>query len=310
MVEPDALTAAEAALAAKGRSFYWARHLLGPVYATRATRLYGFCRHLDDLADETTSVASARAKLSACSQDIATGFSSDAVLRDGIRLMLECGIHPEIALELVKGLVSDLDPVRVPDEAALLQYCYRVAGTVGIMMCRALDVFNPAAIAHAIDLGIAMQLTNICRDISEDAVADRRYLPASLVGDVAPHELIIPSVALRAQLQAGVAALLNRADHYYRSGEIGLSFLPLRARCSILVAARVYRAIGSKLKRQNYAFWSGRAMVTDGQKAVLTAHALFSAPCQGFFWRKPCEHDASLHVALRGLPCIAPSHAN
>ena len=76
--------------------------------------------------------------------------------------------------------------MRVADEAELLRYCYRAAGTVGLMMCRVLDAPEPAAAAHAVDLGIAMQLTNICRYVADDARMGRRYLPASLVGDVAP----------------------------------------------------------------------------------------------------------------------------
>ncbi len=304
-----AWAAAETALARKGRSFFWARRLLGPVHATRATRLYGFCRYLDDLADEATSVEDARAKLGAASQDIAAGVSVDPVIQDGIELMHECRISPLIAVELVRGLLSDLDPVRCPDEAALLQYCYRVAGTVGVMMCGVLDVSDEAAFAHAIDLGIAMQLTNICRDIAADAAVNRRYLPASLIGDLAPKELIKPLPARRLQIRNAVEALLDRADRHYTSGEIGISYLPLRARSGILVAGRVYRAIGTRLREQDSVFWEGRVMVSDGRKAALTARALISAPCQRFFWRKPSGHDTSLHDTLRGLPGIESIHA-
>ena len=76
----------------------------------------------------------------------------------------------------------DAETVRVADEAELLRYCYRAAGTVGLMMCRVLDAPEPAAAAHAVDLGIAMQLTNLCRDVADDARMGRRYLPASLTG--------------------------------------------------------------------------------------------------------------------------------
>jgi len=307
--DAGALAAAEVVLAEKGRSFHWARRLLGKTHAARATRLYGFCRHLDDIADEATSAETARARLSAASRDIAAGVSADPVIRDGIRLMEACRIHPAIARELIAGLVSDLDPVRVPDEAALLRYCYRAAGTVGVMMCGVLDVSEPAAFAHAIDLGIAMQLTNICRDIAEDAAADRRYLPASLIGEAAPAELIAPAAAKQPLLREGVAALLTLADRYYASGERGLSYLPLRARSGMLVAGRVYRAIGTQLRARDYDFWTGRIAVTDGRKAALTARALLGAPGRRSFWRKPAEHDARLHVALRGLPCVGTSHA-
>ena len=295
---------ADARLAAKGRTFHWARHFLGKIHAARATRLYGFCRHLDDLADEAPSPETARANLTAASRAIASGESADPVLRDGLRLMMECRIAPAIALELIEGLVSDLDPVRIPDEAALLRYAYRVAGTVGVMMCGVLDVHSPAAYSHAVDLGIAMQLTNICRDIAEDAALGRRYLPASMIGDVGPEELILPAKGLRPRLRECVAALLEKADHYYASGEAGLSYLPLRARCGILVAARVYRAIGWELRTRDCTYWLGRVVVSDREKAALTARALLGAPWRTSFWRQPSAHDASLHLALRGLPCI------
>jgi len=307
--DASALAAAEAVLAKKGRSFHWARRLLGKTHAARATRLYGFCRHLDDIADEANSAETARARLEAASRDIAAGFSIDPVIRDGIRLMEACRIPPAIAQELIAGLVSDLDSVRVLDEAALLRYCYRAAGTVGVMMCGVLDVSEPAALAHAIDLGIAMQLTNICRDISEDASVDRRYLPASLIGEMVPAELIAPEAAIKPLLREGVATLLTLADRYYASGERGLSYLPLRARSGMLVAGRVYRAIGTQLRARDCDFWTGRIVVTDGRKAALTACALIGAPCRGSFWRKPSGHDAELHAALRGLPCVGTSHA-
>jgi len=304
-----ALASAEVVLAKKGRSFHWARRLLGKTHAANATRLYGFCRHLDDIADEATSAEFGRAKLEAASRDIAAGFSVDPVIRDGIRLMEACRIPPAIAQQLITGLVSDLDPVRVLDEAALLRYCYRAAGTVGVMMCGVLDVSEPAAFVHAIDLGIAMQLTNICRDISADASMDRRYLPASLIGEMVPAELIAPAAAKKPMLRESVATLLTLADRYYASGECGLSYLPLCARSGMLVAGRVYRAIGTQLRARDCDFWTGRLAVTDRRKAALTAGALIGAPCRKSFWLKPAGHDAALHAALRGLPCVGTSHA-
>ena len=305
---PEALAAADAALAAKGRSFHWARRILGKTHAARATRLYGFCRHLDDLADETTSASDAREKLDAASLSMISGLSTDAVIQDGIRLMKECHISPEIALELIAGVRSDLDPVRMADETELCRYCYRVAGTVGLMMCGVLDVSSPLANSHAVDLGIAMQLTNICRDIAEDAVAGRRYLPASMSGELPPGDLISPPEILKPKLRQCVAALLDLADRYYASGESGLSYLPRRARCGILVAARVYQAIGTQLRAADCAFWNGRVVVNDAEKAALTAQALIGAPLRSTFWKFPSHHDASLHGALRGLPGIETSH--
>jgi len=300
--------AAEATLARQGRSFHWARRLLGATHADRATQLYAFCRRLDDLVDEAASPEEARVALAAADRAIADGRSDDPVLSDGLALMRECGIEPGIVRELIAGMASDAETVRMADEAELLRYCYRAAGTVGLMMCRVLDAPEPAAAAHAVDLGIAMQLTNLCRDVAADARMGRRYLPASLVGDIAPADLIAPSPALQPALRAAVARLLALAEVYYASGEAGLPFLPVRARAGILVAGRVYRAIGHRLAAREYAYWDGRAFVPDWRKATITLTALTTQPLRGAFWSRPTSHHGQLHRALVGLPGITARH--
>jgi len=300
--------AAEATLARQGRSFHWARRLLGATHADRATRLYAFCRRLDDLVDEAASPEEARVALAAADRAIADGRSDNPVLSDGLALMRECGIEPGIVRELIAGMASDAETVRVADEAELLRYCYRAAGTVGLMMCRVLDAPEPAAAAHAVDLGIAMQLTNLCRDVAADARMGRRYLPASLVGDIAPADLIEPSPALQPALRAAVARLLALAEVYYASGEAGLPFLPVRARAGILVAGRVYRAIGHRLATCEHAYWEGRAFVPDWRKATITLTALTTQPLRGAFWSRPTSHHGQLHRALVGLPGITACH--
>ena len=296
---------ADAILAAKGRSFHWARHLLGSVHAARATRLYGFCRLIDDVADSASSQDAARLDLSSAALAVTTGVSADPIISDMLDLMRECRIDPAIVLELIEGVTSDLETVRMENIDCLLRYCYRVAGTVGLMMCSVLDVDDPTALPHAVDLGIAMQLTNICRDIAEDAALGRRYLPASMIGDVSPELLISPADGLRPHLRKCVADLLDLADRYYRSGELGLRYLPVRARSSILVAARVYEAIGKELRRRDCAYWSGRVVLHGGIKAALTARALLSQVLRLSFWVSPQEHNAALHTAIVGLPCMA-----
>jgi phytoene synthase len=300
--------AAEATLARQGRSFHWARRLLGATHADRATQLYAFCRRLDDLVDEAASPEEARVALAAADRAIADGRSDDPVLSDGLALMRECGIEPGIVRELIAGMASDAETVRMADEAELLRYCYRAAGTVGLMMCQVLDAPEPAAAAHAVDLGIAMQLTNLCRDVADDARMGRRYLPASLVGDIAPADLIAPSPALQPALRAAVARLLALAEVYYASGEAGLPFLPVRARAGILVAGRVYRAIGHRLAAREYAYWDGRAFVPDWRKATITLTALTTQPLRGAFWSRPTSHHGQLHRALVGLPGITARH--
>ncbi len=305
-----ALQAADAALTSKGRSFHWARRLLGPVHAARATRLYGVCRHIDDLADEAVSVERARMALSAFSLGLRSGISSDPVVLDAVALLKECQIDPDILHELVNGVSSDLGLVRIGDEDALIRYCYQVAGTVGLMMCGVLDVKHPDAFAHAADLGIAMQLTNICRDVKEDAQNNRRYLPNTHLGDLEPEALIDPEDDIQrpeilGRARASVAHLLALADVYYRSGEEGLSYLPVGARSAILVASRVYRGIGTELACRNHNCWSQRTKVSTLGKMRLSSQALLTYPFQMSFWRPAHAHAPQLHHALVGLPGIA-----
>ena len=298
----ELLAAASEVLAQKGRSFHWARRLLGRTHAARATRLYAFCRYLDDLADEAKSPLEARVALDQAWNAVLTGESTDPLLQDGLALIRECGIETGTVLDLIAGVSSDLDPVRVADEAELFQYCYRVAGTVGLMMCRVLDVKNPAALMHAADLGIAMQLTNICRDIAEDATVGRRYLPATLCGEVEPAALISPAASMQPQVCGALATLLQHAENFYQSGERGLPYLPLRARCSILVAARVYRAIGRQLSRRRGHYWAGRAVVSDWEKARISLSLLVTLPLRWRFWILPKSRQPVLDPHPSGLP--------
>jgi phytoene synthase len=293
----DALDA-DRVLAAKGKSFYWARHLLGPKHASRATRLYRFCRYVDDLADEDQSAARSKKNIAALRESILSGSTEDVVVRDGLALINECQIDKRAVLDLIAGVWSDTELVRMEDDAHLLQYCYQVAGTVGLMMCKVLDVDHPEAEAFAIDLGIAMQLTNVCRDIQADALVDRRYIPSALVNGLDPSELIHPSQAHKQMVQQAVATLLDRADDYYQSGERGLSYLPFRARLAILVAARLYREIGQKLRHQECEYWHQRIVVSKAKKLMLTIEVFLAAPFTAKFWRYPSQHDAKLHAPL------------
>jgi phytoene synthase len=295
---------AELILATKGRTFHWAKRLLGRCHGERAARLYAFCRYLDDLADEEASAEAAREHLDFAAEAIRRGQASDPVLADALALMRECSIEPAVPLELIAGLQQDLGAVRVATETELLRYCYRVAGTVGLMMSDLLDATDPAAAPFAIDLGIGMQLTNICRDVREDALRGRCYLPQSLIGTVPLATLAAPSATEQVGLRAAIAHLLAIADQYYASGERGLSFLPLRARHGILVAARAYRQIGVRLRAHRCDAWTGRVVVSGLGKLGLTLRALGGTGFDQGFWRRPDSHDAALHRALRGLPRV------
>ena len=298
MLSNDTLVDADRVLAAKGKSFYWARQLLGSKHASGATRLYRFCRYVDDLADEEQSAARSKKNIAALRESIHSGSTEDAVIQDGIALINDCQIDKKVVLDLIAGVWSDTELVRMEDDAHLMQYCYQVAGTVGLMMCKVLNTDHPEAEPFAIDLGIAMQLTNICRDVQTDALVDRRYLPSALVNGLTPSALIHPSEEHKQLVQQAVATLLTLADDYYQSGEKGLSYLPFRARLAILVAARLYREIGQKLRRQGCEYWHQRIVVSKAKKLMLTLEVLLAAPLTVKFWRYPSRHDARLHAPL------------
>lgn len=288
-------SSAESILFSKGKSFHWARHLLEKHQAERATRLYRLCRYIDDLGDEENSVEISIQKLMDAKNAIDSGHAEGEVLIDGLNLMNECGIDKAIVLDLIAGVTSDTQLVRIEDQAQLLRYCYQVAGTVGLMMTKVLDTHDKAAYPFAIDLGIAMQLTNICRDIKEDALVNRRYIPSDLVKNLEPISLIHPNEQQKNIVIAAVENLLDSAEKYYQSGEKGLSYLPFQARLSILVAARVYREIGRELLMQNGEYWHRRITISMPRKMMITLQSICFALFNVNFWRYPKKHDANLH---------------
>ncbi|MFL2499374.1 MAG: phytoene/squalene synthase family protein, partial [Porticoccaceae bacterium] len=229
-------------LARHGKSFYWASLFLGQKLANRAARLYEFCRFVDDIADgDLPHRHETLADISACLKGdrLTAGPEVEAFLE----LASEVNIPMNAATELLDGMLLDQQPTAVKVEADLLRYCHAVAGTVGLMMCRILDCQHPRADHFAIDLGIAMQLTNIARDVLEDAKMGRRYLPESWV-DFSAADLATSDIPCRHPTAEAIEKLLNLADEYYKSALLGIQLLPFRSRFSITVALRVYRQIG------------------------------------------------------------------
>jgi phytoene synthase len=265
-----------AVLSRHGRSFRLAGRLLGPESFARAAALYATCRTIDDLADEAPDRAAAAIALRAISDDLA---GSGPVTGLGSRFR-SLGVDRQAAGSLVDTMLSDLGPVRIEDEAGLLRYAHGAAGTVGLMMCDVLGVTDPAARRHAIDLGIAMQLTNIARDVGEDARRDRMYLPRDWLPDrLSPASL---DAHTGAAFQA-VRRLLALADLYYRSGAHGYPALPGRSALAIPVAARLYRQIGRQVLAAGPGYLVGpRLVVGPATRVALVAscvgHRLLVAP--------------------------------
>ncbi len=276
-----------------GKSFYFASLVLDSETAERCARLYAFCRYVDDLADESDDPEASRSELMAVIDALQTGTASEPIIADFISLSEQMQIPAAPAIDLVQGVLQDLDEVRIEDVGELHNYCYRVAGTVGLLMCGVLGVRDTRAYPFAIDLGIGMQLTNIARDVLEDAEAGRRYIPASIIGDVTPAELVEPVEDMQSRIADAVCWLLGEADRFYRSGEAGLIFLPSRARLAIRIAAHVYHRIGVRLRKRGFAVWNGRAVVPLPEKVAVGVRAA------GAHWRaRKSGKSLPLHTGL------------
>jgi phytoene synthase len=276
----------EQLLARAGKSFHLAGKFLPPDRRTAATQLYAFCRGLDDLADETGDAAQIEA--------IATALENNDHSHPLAALYLTLpDPDPAPAIALARALRDDTGPTLIPDERALLRYCHGVAGTVGLTMARVLGATDPTAAWHAIDLGIALQLTNIARDTREDADHGRRYLPATWV-DLPPASIRrAPEVVHQAALRC-----LSLAEPYYASGLAGLTYLPPESRRGILIAAKVYREIGMELRRQGPHRAEERVVVPTWRKVALVAGTFVTSAT----WIGPVSpHDKTLHRHLDGL---------
>ncbi|MCG6118584.1 MAG: phytoene/squalene synthase family protein [Aquimonas sp.] len=296
------LEAAGDVLARHGRSFHFASHLLGARHGARAARLYAFCRRVDDLVDEASDPQAAAAALDGLEAALRAGCGGPAWLAELRELQTETGLSARPMLDLVEGVRSDLGEVAVQDQDALTVYAYRVAGSVGLMMCSVLDVHDRRAFPFAVDLGIAMQLTNIARDVGADALLGRRYLPADWLGAATTDQILAPDPGLQERLRAATARLLDLADQYYASGEAGLGFLPVRARLAILTAARVYRGIGARIASAGYRSWDQRAVVGAAGKWGYAASALLAFGLRPSLHSQQALHQVALHRALRPVP--------
>lgn len=291
----------EKVLKQHGKSFYFAGKFLGTDVLRNCARLYAFCRTVDDLVDLASSPESARLELQRIRTDLKSG-KKTADLLDFVELSHEFNLNPEVTQHLLDGMEFDLKPVRIRDVPGLLKYCYQAAGTVGIHMATILGAHDKVAVYHAIDLGIAMQLTNIARDVIEDAKRDRVYLPQTWIGGLIPHEIVHPDQATEAIIRTGVKSILRLAETYYESGISGICYLPPRSRVGIYIAARLYAHIGTVLKGWGYDIWRGRAYVGYSQKVMLMCPFIAQYFRHGVGRRSAVGHLKALHDGLLGSP--------
>jgi phytoene synthase len=295
-------------LAVNGKSFYWASHVLSAQMGYNAARLYAFCRLLDDMADG--DIPDGPARLTRIHGSLQSGQPiDDPALVDFQPFISEMGFSTTVLLALLDGLLQDQeDHVCLSSEADLLRYSYRVAGTVGLLMCGVLNSKASEARVYAIDLGIGMQLTNIARDVLEDARMGRRYIPADWVNGLSPNAICQASTSPNGenamQIKTAIARLLELADRFYQSGARGYTYLPWRAHIGIAIAARIYRQIGVQLEAKGYAWHQAREVTGKSTKLKYSLIALGSLSLRLPFLNSG-EHDRSLHNSLQGLPYVS-----
>jgi 15-cis-phytoene synthase len=263
------------------RSFTLASRLLPQGMRDEAAVVYAWCRRADDAIDcagdeaPVDALRRLRRELEAIGRGDAAEEPVLVAFAEVVRARRIPLQYPE---DLLSGLHMDVQGLEYQSLEQLLGYCYRVASTVGLMMCHIMGVHQPAALRRAAHLGLAMQLTNICRDVAEDWQLGRLYLPADLLrrhGVCALRARGGPFPAAAADGCRGVLReLLGLADRYYASSEAGLAFLAPRCALSVDVARRVYSAIGRRIALQEYDVLAGRAVVPARAKLFACAAAV------------------------------------
>lgn len=278
----DALAASRQIIAFHSKSFALASRLLPHTVRDHAVVVYAWCRRADDAVD-MASVAQGNTALAGLRRELDDVYAGRPVDHEIVAAFAEvvrrCQIPQRYPAELLEGLAMDVEETRYDGMPRLFRYCYRVAGTVGLMMCHVMGVRSEQATLHAAHLGAAMQLTNICRDVAEDWERGRLYLPADLLERHGVRSLStrlggpFPDNA-RGPVANATAELLDVADSYYRSGDRGIPALSWRCSLSVRTARRVYSAIGTRVRAQGCDPLAGRAWVTGAAKVGMVARSI------------------------------------
>jgi len=308
----DPATSARACIERHGKTFALASRLLPPRIAEQAAVIYAWCRRADDAIDEAGSEApeGALARLREELSDLYAGRApSDPVLQAFDGVLRETAIPWAYPASLLDGMAMDVNGYEYLELEDLLVYGYRVASTVGLMMCHVMGVSHPAALRHAAHLGLAMQITNVCRDVREDWQRGRLYLPDELLSRHGAAGLgralgePLPDAALKACRQA-VAELLDIADGYYRSSDAGLTYLSWRCGLGVNAARRIYSAIGDEIATQGWDVRAPRAVVPKARKLWLCARALGSALGRALLHPARRFEAVPLHTVQHGTELI------
>ncbi len=240
-------------LSVYARSFSWAGFFLPRETLKKCSVLYDFCRVADNIADDKNEIEVKEKKFAEFENDFNQKKFDNLIIKNMWGIMEEFNISIKIVQDLLAGIKSDIkERVELNSKKDLLIYSYRVAGTVGLMMAKILNVTKKNSLKSAIDLGIAMQLTNISRDVLEDSKNNRFYIEENF---------------------EKISSTINLANRYYQDSFYAIKSIPISFRFSILVARRVYRKIGYKILKkktlENYQR-SGKIYVSNIEKILET----------------------------------------
>ena len=245
-------------LAIYAKSFNWAGFFLPKKTYEKCSALYDFCREADNIADDANKIEIKRDNFIKFRNNFVNKNHDDPVIKNMWDLINEFSISTKIVDDLFEGINSDIkENVKLNSKKELLIYSYRVAGTVGLMMAKILNVHKEQSLKSAIDLGIAMQLTNISRDVMEDKKNNRFYINESF---------------------EDIKNTIKLSEKFYENSFYSIKEIPLSFRFSILVARRVYRKIGYKiLNKQNIENYkkSGKIYVSNIEKIIETFLSIF-----------------------------------
>ncbi|MBT7814380.1 MAG: squalene/phytoene synthase family protein [Gammaproteobacteria bacterium] len=263
------------------KSFYWASKFLPKKILKKVINIYAFCRLQDDLVDEGIKI------------------EDSSELEELENIIKSYGVSKNIISNLMEGINSDKNFKRFKDNSELLRYCYKVAGVVGLMMIKALDIKQSEAKYFAIDLGMAMQLTNISRDIMQDYKKNRIYIPEN----TGINKDIISNMTSENEkkIKKVVNQIILKSEIYYKSSLNGMRYIPIRSRLAILVSLRIYQGIGIKIIKTEKKFIHENLYVTNIEKTLIVAKALIEFLIFFIFPIYKKKHNIYLHESLEGL---------
>jgi phytoene synthase len=292
---PGDLAAAREAIREGSRSFYLASLLLPQAVRDDSRSLYAFCREADDAVDRAREPARAVEGLRERLRCVYDGTPRDiACDRAMAEVVHRHAIPRDIPEGLIEGFAWDIDRRSYEDLTSLVGYCVRVAATVGVMMSLVMGRRSPDAIARACDLGVAMQLTNIARDVGEDARMGRVYLPLAWLREAEIDvEAWLAAPAFVPGLAGVVARLQAAADHIYDRATPGIALLPVSCRPAIHAARLLYREIGREVVRNGCDSVSRRAVVRGRTKSLLLLRAVLETARTGGYDAAPILEEAS-----------------